>query len=73
MSAELVVTVDMVPSLLHMGLGPMARAASALCARQPGGDSFARLFGGSGALKAACAAVEATYGGSLNGVGAVFA
>lgn len=76
MSGDLVVTVDMVPSLLHLGLGPLAHAVGALSSRrQLQGEESLRTaaLGMTEALKAARSDIEASYGLSLDGVGAVFA
>ena len=74
MSGEMLVTVDMVPSLLHLGLGPLSQALCALASRRQGGEIVATKLGTTmRALQSARAEIEASYGVSLSGVGAVFA
>ena len=74
MSGELIVSVDMVPSLLHLGLGPLAQAVCSLASRRRGGEIVATVLGTTmGALQSARADIEASYGASLSGFGAVFA
>lgn len=74
MSGELVVSVDMVPSLLHLCLRPLAQATLALASRRQQGVEVVTSALGKPmvAIRAASAEILASYGGSLNGVGAVF-
>ena len=75
MSADLVVTVDMVPSLIGLSLQPLAEALCARIAASGSGTARAEdLMGGGAALRAAARDLELSFGYTLGeGMGAVYA
>jgi hypothetical protein len=79
MSANALVTIDMVPGLAGMALGPLASCSSQVLAHHvaatPGGGGLPcwASLREAACLKAAAAEMERAFGGSLQGVEAVFA